>query len=670
METHRQIGNIGIRFFNKKLLNNLCALLCLCVFQKKILAITLGIGCAIIGFGQDQQLIDSLLQITKSNVNDIQKAEIYNELAYQYHTTDTLLAIKYAQRAIDLARSTDHTTELGTGYKNIARTYGYYGNNQQAILHYDTAYQYFTEVKDTQAIIGGFNNVGRHLSNVGQHEKAIQGYQQAEKWLSLESDSLLWLIVKYNHAYCLYAAAQYQPTVNLCAESLPIARQLDSWYLQSELHSLTGLSYTSLLDFNQAEQAFSNAFFSIPRAEIPTIGARYISSVPDLESNILNNRALLYIEQGSYQKALDDLLLAVEILENVDAKHPNGEFYVNLGIVTQKLERWQESEAYFKEGLRRLEIANQTPFIGETYGYLAEMYRESGKGILAHDYLKLSHEIQDSILSESTQKHLQELNVKYETAKFREELAATQLQVETQQNRLILITLSAVGLLLLAILSYYFYNAKQQRRLLALEKKQIELQYGLLRAQMNPHFIFNALNSIHGFFANNELIRGNEFMGKFSRLVRQILDQSVLESHSLSDELDTLRLYLDIEKERMDGNMDYSIYIAPEVEEDIIELPPLLFQPFVENAIWHGIAPKEEKGHIWIDLQMHSEEKLHCQIKDDGVGLLQKDQQMTQLHTSKGIRITRERLGDQGEITIHNNANASGVSAEIIILIT
>jgi len=158
-------------------------------------------------------------------------------------------------------------------------------------------------------------------------------------------------------------------------------------------------------------------------------------------------------------------------------------------------------------------------------------------------------------------------------------------------------------------------------------------------------------------------------MGKFSRLVRQILDQSHLEAHLLSQELDTLRLYLEVEKERMDGEMDYSITLSPELEEDTIELPPLIFQPFVENAIWHGIAPKNEKGHIWIDLKMEKDYQLCCQIKDNGVGLIEKEMSLTNVHTSKGIAITKERLGTKGTISIKNNKRESGVIVTINILI-
>ncbi len=614
---------------------------------------------------QDPLIIDSLRQVIQQTTEKEQHLKVYNELAYQFHTSDTSKAIRYAHQALKLSTTLNNTKEKGEAYKRLGLTQGYFGNPEKSVQYYEAAYQSFQSIQDTNAMVGVLNNMGRQLAELGQYEKAIQGYLQAETWVPVRGDSLVHLILKFNHAACLSASLQHQATIDLSETTLPLALALDNWYVQMELHSLKGINQAELKDFNAAEISYSHALQCIPRANLPTINTGYISSNPDLESNILNNRALLYIGQARYNKAYTDLKLAIEILENVDAKHPNGEFYVNLGIVTHKMNKWKESERYFKEGLKRLEVAQQTPLIGETHEFLADLYETMGKGMLAYEHLKSAHQIQDSLLSERVQKNLQELNVKYETEKFQHELTAVQLQMQAQQNQLYLLIGGGIVLFLFGGISYYFYYNRQEQRLLALEKKQIELQYGLLRAQMNPHFIFNALNSIHGFFASNQLVRGNEFMAKFSQLVRHILDQSALESHSLTQEIETLRLYLDIEKERMAGDLDYSIQLDDSLEADFIELPPLIFQPFVENAVWHGIAPKNQKGHIWIDIQKKDEQELRCLIIDDGVGLQKKATSFKPKHRSKGIQIARERLRNQGQIEIKDNLDKSGVTVQI-----
>ncbi|MFK7907545.1 MAG: tetratricopeptide repeat protein [Chitinophagales bacterium] len=633
---------------------------------KRILTILLCLSFSTLTvLSQDSLIIDSLKQILEQTTLDEQRLKAYNELAYQFHTSDTSKSAHYAHQALDLSTTLNNTKEKGEAYKRLGLTHGYFGNPQKSVQYYEKAYQSFQSIQDTSAMVGVLNNMGRQLAELGQYEQAIQGYLQAEKWEPISSDSLTHLILKFNHAASLSASLQHQQTIDLCNTTLPLALALNNWYVQMELHNLKGINQTELKDFQAAEVSYSHALQCIPRTKLPTIDTGHISSNPDLVSNILNNRALLYKEQGHYDKAYTDLKMAIKILENENAKHPNGEFYVNLGIVAHKMNKWKESQRYFKEGLKRLEIAQQAPLIGETYGFLADLYEAMGEGMLAYKHLKSAHQLQDSLLSERVQKNLQELNVKYETEKFQHELTVVQLKMQTQQNHFYLLIGCGLALFLLGGIGYYFYYNRQEQRLLALEKKQIELQYGLLRAQMNPHFIFNALNSIHGFFASNQLVRGNEFMAKFSRLVRQILDQSALESHSLTQEIETLRLYLDIEKERMAGDLDYSIQLDASLEADFIELPPLIFQPFVENAVWHGIAPKNKKGHIWIDIQKKDEQELRCLIIDDGVGLQKKSNSLKPKHRSKGIQMARERLRNQGQIEIKDNLEKSGVTVQI-----
>ncbi|MFK7937500.1 MAG: sensor histidine kinase [Saprospiraceae bacterium] len=186
----------------------------------------------------------------------------------------------------------------------------------------------------------------------------------------------------------------------------------------------------------------------------------------------------------------------------------------------------------------------------------------------------------------------------------------------------------------------------------------------MLRAQMNPHFVFNSLNSIQGFFANNKFRVGNEFLGKFSRLIRRVLDQSVVHEITLREELETLELYLELEKVRMNDRLHYQFHFDPNLESEFIKVPPLVLQPFVENAIWHGIAPKNDDGRIDIYLKTNAtEDRLNVIVEDDGIGLKLKTAPSD--HQSRGIQITRERLGKDSLVTINNRKDRTGVRVEI-----
>ncbi len=179
------------------------------------------------------------------------------------------------------------------------------------------------------------------------------------------------------------------------------------------------------------------------------------------------------------------------------------------------------------------------------------------------------------------------------------------------------------------------------------EQKIVETEIKALRAQMNPHFIFNCLNSIAFFTANNQTEKASEYLSKFSRLIRLVLDNSRSEKVTLKNEFETLRLYIEMEAMRFRGKVKYQINIGNEIDVDNIQIPPLLIQPFVENAIWHGLMHKEEGGEVIIEVSLPADNLLHIEIIDDGVGRNKaaeyKSKSVTK-NKSFGMKVTTERI--------------------------
>ncbi len=632
------------------------------------LVFLLVVGCLLVLTAELQGQIDSLQGALEQTQEPAVKMTLHNEIAYQFHPTDSAGAYQHATKALILARQLNNAYGSGKAFKNLALTEAYLGYAEKAVELYDSAFHYFSSIPDSTELAAVWNNQGRQLCQIGAFELAIQGYHQAENWARKEEDRNKLLIFLFNHAACLTDAYKAEAAVARAREALTLANESDNWFMKSSLHSLLGINYSDLKQFKKAEAAYDAAFACLPRAEAPQTAMGVTTDSPDLAANILNNRGILFLEQKLFEKAYDDFRTALRLAREHAPEQLNAPFYVNIGIAAKELEKWQESLQYFQEGLAYLEATQQRVAIAETYLHLSDLHFQLKDGIQAYQYLQKSHEIQDSILSEETQKNLQEFDVKYRTAQYKRELSESQLQLQAQRHRMNLLGLGALILILLFGGLYWLYHIRQKNKVLKLEKRQAELQYSLLRAQMNPHFIFNALNAIQGFFVNQKLIQGNEFLGKFSSLIRRVLDQSKLPVHTLAQELDTLKLYLDIEKERLENHLDYSIQTAENVDSALLELPPLIFQPFVENAIWHGIAPKEGKGHIWIDISWNdTQEQLHCLIKDNGVGLTDSKGFIDKSHVSRGIQITRERLGERGTISIQNTPQESGVSVQLTI---
>jgi len=151
------------------------------------------------------------------------------------------------------------------------------------------------------------------------------------------------------------------------------------------------------------------------------------------------------------------------------------------------------------------------------------------------------------------------------------------------------------------------------------QKKLSQLEMHALRAQMNPHFIFNSLSAINLFILENNRLQASEYLSKFAKLVRLILQNSQEAFIPLERELEALQLYLELQSLRFENKFSYKIITDDLVDISLIRVPPLIIQPYVENAIWHGLMHKKERGHLEIELYT-SDELLFCKISDDGIG--------------------------------------------------
>lgn len=181
------------------------------------------------------------------------------------------------------------------------------------------------------------------------------------------------------------------------------------------------------------------------------------------------------------------------------------------------------------------------------------------------------------------------------------------------------------------------------------DKELAELKITSLRSQMNPHFIFNSLNSIKLYIINNEKENAVYYLNKFSKLIRKILNASQEKEISLADEIETMQLYINIENIRFNNEIDFQVIIDKSLSLDTIKIPSLILQPFLENAIWHGLASKKENKKLEIKVKKKNESHLSITITDNGVGRKKSTEiNRRKIHktTSVGIKLTEERLSN------------------------
>jgi sensor histidine kinase YesM len=179
------------------------------------------------------------------------------------------------------------------------------------------------------------------------------------------------------------------------------------------------------------------------------------------------------------------------------------------------------------------------------------------------------------------------------------------------------------------------------------ERELAELKVTLLRSQMNPHFIFNSLNAIKLYIINNEKEKAVYYLNKFSKLIRKILTTTQAKQISLAEEIETLELYMNIENIRFENNIDFAVKVDETLNIDTIQVPCLFLQPFLENAIWHGLSAKKGSKELQIRIESYKNHFVKINIEDNGIGrkksaelakkkLLQKE--------SFGIKLTNERM--------------------------
>ena len=229
----------------------------------------------------------------------------------------------------------------------------------------------------------------------------------------------------------------------------------------------------------------------------------------------------------------------------------------------------------------------------------------------------------------------------------------------TQKHLSILVTIASLCANKIVRAQAEKEKQEAQSTLMDTQQKMADVEMQALRAQMNPHFIFNCLNSINRYIVKSDQATASLYLTRFAKLIRLILDNSNSKTISLSSELEALKLYIEMEALRFDKKFTYRIHTAEHLGIDSLELPPLIIQPYVENAIWHGLLHKDGNGHLDISLGMAGDSMLQCTIEDNGIGREKAKELKSKTAVSRkslGLKLTENRLS---LLNKHAELNAS-----------
>ena len=371
--------------------------------------------------------------------------------------------------------------------------------------------------------------------------------------------------------------------------------------------------------------------------------------------------------QGNFQKALGNFqhgLTAHRLFHDVNEEIRT---LLDMGKTYLILDDYKNAIKYGREGLDLSQQAGMNQYIRDGYKILSDTYNRHGMADSSNFYFRKYSIVKDAVLNNQAKGRLVAYHYEQRISLMNKEkeIQLVQLQKETLMKNILVA--SIIALILFAFLFtrniILQRRSEQRKRELAendlhiqkleseksravLMNQQAELEMKALRAQMNPHFIFNCLNSINRFIISNDAEKAADYLTKFAKLIRIVLEKSGHDFIPLGEELESLKLYMDLEALRFEKPFTYEIN-SNGLDPDSIKVPSLLIQPFVENAIWHGLSTSQN-GNGKITITLHPENGLlHCAIADNGVGmsgsaaLKNKNQE---LKKSMGIELTKNRL--------------------------
>jgi tetratricopeptide (TPR) repeat protein len=534
---------------------------------------------------------------------------LHNEgIMYSEQSNDDK-AIAYFNKSIEVCKSSGNRNEMAISLQAIAQIDIRRGNNTKALSQLYECLKIFEEEGDEIGIADVHLSIGDICFLQRDYKKALEHHEKS---------------------YKLYAKNNYEVAM-------------------STISYKVGVDYYEAKDYTKALSYLQK---SIELIEQSNYGANSVAYL---------NIAQIYIYQGKYDKALEYAMKGLQTSESmqnkVEASHSH--------IILSKIFNLKKNYALaVKHGEDALVISQQMEHPAEINMAAKQLFdiytaaKQDAKAMKMHD---LYIETKNILDNQESKNALLEQKLKYEyekkelIARSENEKKLVTLKSENERNNLRkniwLIVFGAI-LVLVIVSTWFFYRNFKQKSIITNQKNNL-LKQKLLVSQMNPHFIFNSLNAIQNYIFKQDSLKAGTYLTQFSELIRMILDYSRKDYITVESESKLLNTYLELQKLRFENKFDYSITIDDAIDPEGIQIPPMLAQPFIENAIEHGIFYKKEKGRV--DVRLFFEQKnLIYEIEDNGVGLeeaMKLKNKLKSSYESLATIITKERMSTLSEQT-------------------
>lgn len=498
------------------------------------------------------------------------------------------------------------------------------------------------------------------LKHTANYSRALHSFFEMLKYADLINDNE-GRAGAYNDISTTYFKQKYYTeSIAYCLKFIDLSRQMnDSIFISSGLSNLA-YSYLTINETEKAEKAYKEALRIKARVEPKRLGVIY---------NGLGN---VWRKRGNTDSALYYYKKALDLNTSLHLKRFYVRNYENIALIYLEKKQMKPAEEYALKSLDAARDINEPEHIKSAAGILSEIYQNTGRYKEAYDMIQLSSVMKDSIVNDENKQSLLKAEMNYQTQLKESEIKQLEQQnqitlLQSKQKNTIIYAISA--LLFILVLSAWFafsrYKTKKQNELLAQklenserlresERKASDSEIKAIKSQMNPHFFYNALNSIQGYVLSGEPEKASESIGLFSELSRSVLESSRQKEICLADEIELLNNYLKLECMRL-PKIHYTIWVAPELNTHDTFIPPMVLQPLAENSIKHGLANKTGTGTVNVRFEK-TDHTLSVQIEDDGIGR-EAAAQMNRLHKRRGSSFSTEANYNRIELLNEHKLN-------------
>jgi len=576
--------------------------------------------------------LDSLLIVTPKTFKEI------DGLLHPFKNDS--IQLRYIQE-----KSVNRKYSLGQAYA-LNQLGSFYRDKElysQALELYQQALHLSVEANSIEFRVYSLNNISSVYSRTDAVKSALDYSQNAlelAETVNNPSDALKRsIIASLNNIGATYQMLeQYELAIEKYERSMSLEKELDDKLGLAINHKNVGECYEAqgILDPALTNFRKSLVYYEIMDSNKGKIMCNY-------------NIAHVYVHQGKIQEAIDILQSNLIKAKAINDQNIITTIYINLGWAFIRLGDYTAAQTNLESGLALAKSNNINAEIAEANKFLSELWIKKDDYQKGMSYYKDFKKYEERITNSLNLRYVNDMILRYESEmrenqleRLAEENESVRLKLRKNKTMLIIIGISLI--LLIGIL-YILYRQSQ----LNADKKLLTLEQSMLRSQMNPHFLFNSLNSIKLYIINNEKKNAVHYLNKFSKLVRKILEASSQREISLAEELETVELYMNIENIRFSNEINFTVHIKDDIDVHNIKIPSLILQPFLENALWHGLSSKDGAKNIDLEVKRGKNGFIEIVITDNGVGRDAaekiKDSKVLK-RKSVGIDITKERLAN------------------------